>query len=38
MLLQNLKECIVVADRLHVLTNCVVHYMRWDINRLLLFL
>ena len=35
---QNLKECIVVADRLHVLTNCVVHCMRWDINRLLLFL
>ena len=33
-----LKECLVVADRLHVLTNCVVHYMRWDINRLLLFL
>ena len=33
-----LEGVIVVADRLHVLTNCVVHYMRWDINRLLLFL
>lgn len=30
--IQNLKECVVVADRPHAPTNCVVRCMRWDID------